>query len=107
MVKFSEARDLLSAEASDGFARVGRDQYWLVAMQRWARVCAQLVQTGLAAQLYGWQVPWHAQIPFAGGNPQPPVCYALGRLATVLGDHDAAEHHFEELDAMAERTGAP
>ena len=104
--RHAEARDLLDALASDGFADLPARQEWFFAAGLLAEVCARLGDRARAAALY------ELLLPHAGCNllNWVEVCAGstsryLGLLATTMSRWPDAERHFEAAIDMDRRTG--
>jgi len=98
------ARQELDRLAAQNFGGLPRDGTWLSAMAHLADVCVELQDAGRAAMLY------EQLRPYADRTVVVSFAYAcdgaltrhLGRLATVLGRWEEAEHHL--ADAIARNT---
>ncbi|OYD83612.1 adenylate/guanylate cyclase domain-containing protein [Azospirillum brasilense] len=85
-------------EIADGGYALARDAKRSTSLAYIAEVCASLEDEGKAERLYRLLEPYDDMTITAGVTT---VCYGsagryLGRLATVLGDWDRAEEHFEK-----------
>jgi hypothetical protein len=94
------ASELLGEAAADGFRNVPPDLMWLTSMLGYAVLAIELEDLDAAAQLLAIIEPYAGQI---ATNLGPAAAYA-GRLASLLGRHDVADHHllaaFEIVDAF-------
>jgi class 3 adenylate cyclase len=93
--------------AAGEFDSVPRDSGWMATMVLLAEVCASLHDSERAAILYRLLRPYAAR----NATLDIHVCYGsvshyLGMLATVMGDFDLAEGHFEVALEFNERMGA-
>jgi hypothetical protein len=102
-----QADDLLRNDAAGGFTSFPYDQFWLANMTANVRVYAHLGSPGPCQSLYDLLAPFHDQIAFQGAIVTGPVSEYLGYLATALQRFDAAERHFADAVARAERLQAP
>jgi tetratricopeptide (TPR) repeat protein len=103
----AEARRELERLDRHGFAGLPRYNGWLNMMALLAEVCQHLGEAERAGILYELLLPFErrnvvtAQCVFDG-----PAARYLGILATVKGDWDAAERHFERAQAISTRQHA-
>ena len=103
-----DARLALDAVAVDGFAAVPRDMNWLSTMACAAEACALLGDVERAQTLRTLLKPRAdrlvvaARASFHFGS----VAYFLARLATTLGDHQAAAELYADAARRDERAGA-
>jgi class 3 adenylate cyclase/tetratricopeptide (TPR) repeat protein len=103
------ARPIFEDFADDNFAGVPRDWVWHVAMFHLVEGCAFLEDTRRAAILYDLLTPFEGQtvvVSFVMSSLGP-IALQLGQLAALLSRWDAAERHFEDAIADAERQQAP
>jgi tetratricopeptide (TPR) repeat protein len=98
-----EARPLFEQLAQEGFALPFA---WLFAATMLAEVAAALGDSERGRILYDRLAPHHALMATNGAATTGPVAHYLGMLATGLGDHDAAEAHFQEALGLEEGMGA-
>jgi DNA-binding CsgD family transcriptional regulator len=102
-----DARAALELLASDGFASLPRDAYWLGAVAALAEACALLGDTKRAAELYDLARPFAdhnvvpGTLPCAGS-----VERYLGLLAATDGRFETAGHHFDRAVAANGELGA-
>ena len=80
---------------------------WLGCMCQWATVAAELGSTRAADVLYRQLHPWKDLFGTLGPMPIHGVSHALGRLAAVLGEMDAAEQHFASAWRTHQRMRGP
>ncbi len=101
----AEARREFEALAADDFATLPRDMNWLLVMSLLSAVCVRLGDVRRAQILYALLRPYAGRVVVA--RPLvlliEPVAQRLGTLAAVLGRYDAAEAHFADALALAER----
>jgi hypothetical protein len=60
-----------------------------------------------ARAVYERLLPWEDQVASVGVTSEGPVATALGSLATLIGDYDSAEGHFEKALQIGDRLSAP
>jgi hypothetical protein len=63
---------------------------WLGCMCQWADAASDVGDTHAASLIYPKLLPWRHLFATAGPLPIRAVSIALGRLAALLGDHEAA-----------------
>ena len=101
----AEMQREIDALAADGFAALPRDTTWLTTMYLLAGICSRRRDARRAAELYELLEQFAGRI--AVGWPllvmMGSVDERLGMLATVLERYDAAEQHFANALAIAER----
>jgi class 3 adenylate cyclase len=73
----------------------------------WSHLAGQLADRDAASQLMAKLASYDHLVSFNGVALQGPVADALGRLATVLGDHDRAERYFDIADTLSRRLDDP
>jgi tetratricopeptide (TPR) repeat protein len=100
------ARTMLRDAAQKDFAMFYGPP-WLGCMCQWADVAADLAEADAGAVLYEKLLPWKHL--FATGGPLPihAVSLALGRLAALLGDVEAADGHFAEATLVHAAVRSP
>jgi tetratricopeptide (TPR) repeat protein len=104
----AEAQREFEALAVDGFAGLPRDTTWLTTVHLLADICWRRRDAPRAADLYELLRPFAGRIAVGWPLVVVPgsVDERLGMLATVLERHDAAEQHFTNALAIAERMRA-
>lgn len=106
--RHDDARLALDIVALDDFAAVPRDMNWLSTMACAAEACALLGDRGRAQALRTLLEP-HADRLVVAGRASfhfGSVAYFLARLATTLGDHQAADALYADAARRDERAGA-
>lgn len=96
------ARQLLDADATDGFAFLPQDILWMGTVTSYAGVAIELRAGGPAQHLYQLLTRYHERIPFVI-SANPPVASFLGGLASVLDRYDEAEAYFAEATEINTR----
>jgi DNA-binding SARP family transcriptional activator/tetratricopeptide (TPR) repeat protein len=89
----AEARAVLDEGAAAGFADLPRDHLWMTSVVGYAVLAIELADRGAAAQLYPMLQPFGDQVAFNGATSQGDIGAYLGKLASLLGRHDAADAH--------------
>jgi predicted ATPase/class 3 adenylate cyclase len=102
-----DARREFELLATDDFASIPVDAFWLLSLCYVAEACAILRDAKRAEVLYGLLLP-HAgrNVVVANTAVNGPVERYLGKLATTLGRHDDAARHFEAAIDFDRRLGA-
>jgi hypothetical protein len=90
-----DAQVVLDAGLATGF-HTSPDQYWLTTLVGYAELAVELGDEQAAAQLYPALEPYAAQVTFNGATSQGPVAAYLGKLASMLGCHEAADAHLRD-----------
>lgn len=105
----AEARRELDGLATDGFAHIPRDIFWLAAICLLAEAVFNLDDEDRAATLYDLLAPYRDRFCVV---PPCVVCYGpvarnLGQLATTLKRFEDAAREFEMAIEMSGDVGAP
>ena len=101
------AHELLDEFAASGFEPMPEPNGWLLTMIHYTDVAIACDDHHAAAALYERLVPYAGQLPTRGSAPcHPPIDHYLGKLATLLGRYEQADHHFTGAAAFADRAGA-
>ncbi len=87
------ARAVLDRGTSEGFAHVPVDHLWTTAMIGYSVLAVALSDGDAADELRGLLEPFAGEVAFNGTTSQGPISAYLGRLCSLLGDHEAAERH--------------
>jgi hypothetical protein len=102
-----EARAALEALVGDDGVSLPFDEEWLVSMGLLSETAAAVKDAGRAAVLYELLAPYGDRIAICYPEISTgPVARYLGILAAISGRTRAAERHFAEAVALAERIGA-
>jgi tetratricopeptide (TPR) repeat protein len=101
----SEARTILQEAAEDHFASVPVDWIWMTTITGYAVLAVELEDVGAAADLYPLLEPFGAEVAFSGATSQGPLSAYLGKLASVLGEHDVADAHLRHALEVARAFG--
>lgn len=102
-----QAREVLEAEAADGFARFPYDSNWLVGLAIYAEVCGRTGGAGAAARLHAILEPYAEQVAFNSATTWGSVQRHLGNLAAVMGRPAEAQERLRDAAARHEAMGAP
>jgi hypothetical protein len=76
-----------------GFEGVPTDWTWITTVIGYAVVAIELEHSEAAAALYPMIEPYADQVAFTGGTSQGYIGAYVGKLASLLGDHDGADTH--------------
>jgi len=101
------ARREFESVAAHGFDRIRRDEHWLVTLGSLSSTAVLLGDRDRAAQLYALLLPY-ADLVFVHDLLRSivgTVAAALGSLATLLGNYDEGERHYEHAHAKETAMG--
>jgi tetratricopeptide (TPR) repeat protein len=98
--RVEEAAAVLAAGASAGFGHVPADYTWMTAVIGYAVLAIELEDEASAAELYPILEPYGAEVAFNGATSQGHIGAYLGKLASLLGDHDLADDHLHRALAV-------
>jgi tetratricopeptide (TPR) repeat protein len=102
-----EASAELERLTSSGLAGIPRDNTHVLMLALLGEVAAELAADEQARQLFAWLEPYAGRwVVSPGAAALWPVDRSLGRLATVVGAHTAAEGHLRRAREQAARAGA-
>jgi tetratricopeptide (TPR) repeat protein len=76
-----------------GFDTIPIDWTWITTVIGYAVVAIELEHVEAAAALHPIIEPYADQVAFTGGTSQGYIGAYVGKLASLLGDHDAADAH--------------
>ncbi len=99
------ARGLLDDGVAAGFGHVSQDVLWMTTIVGYAVLAIELAHIDAARLLYPVLAPYAAEVSFNGSTSQGPIAAYLGKLASLIGDHDAAHAHLCAALAMADAFG--
>jgi hypothetical protein len=105
--RLEEARERLQAEATTHFDFPYDGTMWTGAMSYLADTAAILGDRGAARTLLELLAPFESEVICPAIFHEGAVARTLGRLATVLGDHDRAERWFATAHDIHTRLEAP
>jgi tetratricopeptide (TPR) repeat protein len=88
-----EAARVLSDAAASEFADVPVNAMWMTAVIGYAVLAVELEDDSVAGQLYSMLAPFEHQVAFNGATSQGYVGAYLGKLASLVGEHDVADEH--------------
>ena len=100
-----EAREILRSAADSNFAAIPLDWVWMTTITGYAVLAVELQDQGAAADLYPLLEPFADEVAFSGATSQGPISAYLGKLASVLGDHDSADAHLHHALEVARSFG--
>ena len=93
-------RRLLLEAASEAFAGVPPDYFWVTTIIGYAVLTIELEEAEVAATLYPILEPYSDHVAFNGATSQGPIAAYSGKLASLIGLHDLADQHLiRALDA--------
>jgi len=88
-----EARTFLLDGLASGFDAAPVDWPWMTTVIGYAVLAIELEHVDAAAALLPIIEPYANQVAFTGGTSQGHVGAYVGKLASLLGDHDVADAH--------------
>ncbi len=94
--RLDEARKTLERGASLGFDEVAVDHMWLTTIIGYAVLAIELADRDVATELRALLAPFADEVSFNGITGQGPIGAYVGRLDSLLGDHEQAERHLEQ-----------
>jgi len=100
------ARGVVRWAADIGFDQFNLDGSWMSGLVLYAIAVAHVQERDAAAQIYRLIEPFGDQIASSGADAHGSGAFALGRLATTLGDDGAADTWFAQADALEGAFGA-
>ena len=99
------AREILDEGTASGFAKLARNNMWMTAIIGYAIIAIELADTEAAAQILPLIEPFAAQVSFNGVTSQGPISAYVGKLASLLDDHELAEESLKAALQTAEAFG--
>jgi hypothetical protein len=87
------ARDILSDGLATRFSEISADNVWMTSVIGYAVLAIELDDSEAAASLLPVIEPFAAEVAFNGATSQGPVAAYAGKLASMLGQHEAAEQY--------------
>jgi tetratricopeptide (TPR) repeat protein len=90
-----EARAILQEGADAGIENLPPDFLWITNVIGYAVLAIDLEDRAIAAELYPIIEPFGSQVAFSGATSQGYIGAYLGRLASLLGQHDLADAHLQ------------
>jgi DNA-binding SARP family transcriptional activator len=87
------ARDILGAGLANHFAEIPVDNMWTTSIIGYAVIAIELGDADAAAHLLPLIEPLASEVAFNGVTSQGPIAAYMGKLASLLGQHDLAEQH--------------
>jgi hypothetical protein len=87
------ARDILSEGLATRFSEISVDNVWMTSVLGYAVLAIDLGDVEAAAQLLPLIEPFATEVSFNGATSQGPVAAYVGKLASLLGDHEVAEQY--------------
>ncbi len=99
----AEAQEILDAGVSTRFGELGADNLWTTSIVAYAIIATELDDADAARVLLPLIEPYSADVSFNGVTSQGPIGAYVGKLASLVGEHEVAEHHL--LAALEIATG--
>lgn len=99
------ARAIFAETQAVGFSDIPRDMFWMTSVVGCAVLAVELEDVDAAAAIFPVLEPFAAEIAFNGGTSQGPIAAYLGKLASLLGDHDLADAHLSDALRVVEAFG--
>ncbi len=87
------AREILAAGLSTRFSEISVDNIWTTSVIGYAVLAIDLGDADAAAQLLPLIEPFASEVAFNGVTSQGPIAAYAGKLASLLGQHEAADQH--------------
>ena len=100
-------REVVDAEATTGFSALPLDPVWLAAVVTYAHAVAELGASEHAEMLHGLLEPFAGRLATTSVSAWGTVDHALGRLAALRGDAEAAERSLARSLADYRRISGP
>jgi DNA-binding SARP family transcriptional activator/tetratricopeptide (TPR) repeat protein len=91
----AEARAVLAQGAAAGFANLPLDSLWMTSVVGYAVLAIDLHDRAAANELYPILEPFGDQVAFNGATSQGHIGAYLGKLASLIGQHDLADAHLQ------------
>ena len=105
--RHEEARAILDEGAGQRFAHLRKDVTWHSGLAMYSELAARLRDRDAARVLFDLLEPHADLMIWNGALYLGPVASLLGRLAATLGDHTAADAHFDRAVRALEAFDAP
>ena len=103
--RLDEARAVLDRGWSLGFPNVPVDHLWATTIIGYSALAIELGDRRAAAVLRELLEPFAGEVAFNGTSSQGPISAYVGRLSSLLGEHDAAERHLAAALSTATEFG--
>ena len=87
------ARAILAETQAVGFSDIPRDMFWMTSVVGCAVLAVELQDADAAAAIFPVLEPFAAEVACNGGTSQGPIAAYLGKLASLLGQHDRADDY--------------
>ena len=100
-----DAAAILREGADDSFSGIPHDYLWMTTTIGYAVIAIDLQDAETAAQLYPILEPYAAEVAFNGATSQGPISAYLGKLASLVNEHDIADAHLRHALAVTETFG--
>jgi len=100
-----DAHRILRKGADEQFSRIPVDYTWMTSVIGYAVLATELQDATAAAQLSPILEPFADEVAFSGATSQGPISAYLGKLASVMGDHTAADAYLHHALGIAQSFG--
>jgi class 3 adenylate cyclase len=104
---YDEAAELFERDVANGFSDYGLEQTFIGTAMQLCDTAADLGASDAGPRLYAMLAPWADRIGYNPATVEGAASRPLGRVASLLSDHDAAERHLLDALAVHERWSAP
>lgn len=99
------ARRILRAGAAHGFTGLPVDNIWMTTIIGYAVLAIELGDVAAAEQLLPLVAPFRDAVAFNGITSQGPIAAYVGKLASLVGEHDLADDSLAAALTIAESFG--
>jgi tetratricopeptide (TPR) repeat protein len=99
------ARDILSEGLATRFSEISVDNVWMTSVIGYAVLAIELGDAEAATHLLPLIEPFAAEVAFNGATSQGPVAAYVGKLASLLGQHEIAEQYLRSALDIATAFG--
>jgi DNA-binding SARP family transcriptional activator/tetratricopeptide (TPR) repeat protein len=89
----SVARDILSEGLATRFGEIPVDNFWMTSVIGHSILAIELDDAEAAALLLPIIEPFAAEVAFNGVTSQGPIAAYVGKLSSLIGEHDVAEEY--------------
>jgi tetratricopeptide (TPR) repeat protein len=101
------AQAFLDQGMANGFEGIPVDNMWTTSVIGYAVIALELEDRDAAAQLLPIITPLEGTVAFNGVTSQGPISAYVGKLASLVGEHDLAEDHLQDALETATTFGWP
>jgi tetratricopeptide (TPR) repeat protein len=100
-----DAQAWLDEGIANGVGRLPLDNMWTTSVIAYAVLAVELEDRAAAAELLPVITPHADEVAFNGVTSQGPIAAYVGKLASLVGEHDLAEDHLHAALATATAFG--